>query len=762
MVQKKPAQKNPARAKPAQKKADQSRRTPIKRFGMFEGVFTPTILSILGVIMYLRLGYIVGTAGLAWTIIIILLAVSITLSTALSLSSISSNIQIGQGGVYSIISKSLGLEVGGSIGIPLYLAYVFSVSLYIFGFTEAFLYIFPAVPRLNILAGVFLLLFLSVVIDTKIAIRIQSVVLGVLILSLISIFLGGNWAGAYGAVSEIPSAPIPNFWLLFALFFPAVTGITAGIGMSGELKDPQRDIPRGMMSAILVTSAIYIVMAIWFAHSAAPDLLLSNYLIVAELARWAPLVLAGVLTATFCSALTTFIAAPRVLQALAHHKILPEGSTFFSKLSAKGEPRNAVLVTAVLVVAILLVGNLNAVAPYITIFFLGTYMMLHIVVFIEQSLGLVTFRPTVKIPKFVPLYGATISIVVMFLINPAVAMGAFVFVFSVYFWLMKQNIQTPWSDARSGLLTVFSEWSAKKIAKLQKSREHSWKPNLLLPVLRTRTLTGNFPLIRAMLYPNGSLTVLGIKLLSHKGSPVEHRQGKSTKAINRPIEEEMEDSLAQLPSIIKKFGDQGIFASETTIETDNYTDGVGISLQAMAGLVFYPNMVFLPFDVRRTDKRAIRKIFNIAEKHRAGVLLFDHHPEVGLGASTDIHLWLPQEESWDINSPKIYDLAMLVAYKLKMNWNGKIHIWMCVDKNEAKNAQRYLTRLLYIARMPENTQVHISTESFSKTITSAPHGDIHIFPLEKKLNMRKIVRIVEIAERSCLFVLDSGEENILA
>jgi len=730
---------------------------------MFEGVFTPTVLSILGVIMYLRLGYIVGMAGLAWTIVIILLAVSITFATAMSLSSISSNIRIGAGGVYSIISRSLGLEVGGSIGVPLYLAYVFSVALYVFGFAEAFLYIFPFVPRYQVLVGVFFFLILTIIFDTKVAVRVQSAVLGLIILSLVSVFFGGNWIGAAGTVSTAPLTYVPNFWVIFALFFPAVTGVTAGIGMSGELRDPQRDIPRGMMLAIAVTSVIYLAMAVWFAHSASPGDLVSNNLIVIELARWTPLIIAGILAATFSSALTTILAAPRVLQALAQNKILPIGSAFFSKFSTTGEPRNAIIITAVLLAAILSIGDLNAVAPYITIFFLVTYMMLHIVVFIEQSLGLVTFRPRVKIPKIIPLYGAIISLMVMFLINPVVAMGAFVFVFSVYYWLMKQNIETPWSDARSGLLTVFSEWSAKKIAKLQKSREHSWKPNLLLPVLRTRTLTGNFPLIRAILYPNGTMTVLGIKFTGRRKKPIEHSgrhlRGKNVKS---PKEEGMEDSLAHLPVLIEKFGDEGIFASSTTIETDNYADGVGISLQAMAGLVFYPNMIFLPFDIKNSDKRAVKKIFNVAKTHNTGVLLFDHHPEVGLGSERDIHVWIPPEEPWDINAPKVYDLAMLVAYKLKLNWDGKIHIWMSVKESEKKDAERYLKRLLYLARMPKNTEIHVSTDPFYKTLKEAPHGDIHIFPIGEELEMKKIVHVVELAQRSCLFVFDSGQENILA
>ncbi len=97
-------------------------RRPRKLFGTFSGVFTPTLLTILGVIMFLRQGWVVGNAGLLGAWLIILLAFAITAFTAFSLSSIVTNIRIGAGGAFSIISQSLGLEVGGSIGIPLYIS----------------------------------------------------------------------------------------------------------------------------------------------------------------------------------------------------------------------------------------------------------------------------------------------------------------------------------------------------------------------------------------------------------------------------------------------------------------------------------------------------------------------------------------------------------------------------------------------------------------------------------------------------------------
>ncbi|RMF59396.1 MAG: Na-K-Cl cotransporter, partial [Calditrichaeota bacterium] len=166
-----------------------SRPARVKKFGTFAGVFTPDVLTILGVIMYLRLGWVVGNAGFLGAVSIILLAKSVTICTGLSMSSITTNIRIGAGGAYSIISKSLGLEAGGSIGIPLYIAQTLSAALYIIGFTEGWLRIFPHHTPLLISSIAWMSLLTVSYISAQFAIRIQYVIMTVIGLSLVSFFL---------------------------------------------------------------------------------------------------------------------------------------------------------------------------------------------------------------------------------------------------------------------------------------------------------------------------------------------------------------------------------------------------------------------------------------------------------------------------------------------------------------------------------------------------------------------------------------------
>ncbi|OUC09004.1 hypothetical protein RY27_05595, partial [Litorilinea aerophila] len=234
-------------------------RTGKGRFGTFAGVFTPNVLTILGLILFLRTGWVVGQAGLIQALIIVLLANSITLLTGLSLSAIATSMQVRTGGNYYLISRSLGLEIGGAIGIPLYLSQAISVAFYIIGFTESL----QAIPFFadydpRLISTVLVLLFGFIAyIGADFALKIQFVVLAALTGALISFFAGG-WDSISPPALGPNYQPGVNFWVAFAVFFPAVTGITVGASMSGDLRDPGKSIPQGTLASILVTAIIYV------------------------------------------------------------------------------------------------------------------------------------------------------------------------------------------------------------------------------------------------------------------------------------------------------------------------------------------------------------------------------------------------------------------------------------------------------------------------------------------------------------------------
>jgi solute carrier family 12 sodium/potassium/chloride transporter 2 len=217
----------------------------------------------------------------------------------------------------------------------------------------------------------------------------------------------------------------------------------SGVNMSGELKNSRQNIPIGTLSAIALSTIIYIILCCWVSRAAPPQQLINNYTILVEKSRWQPLVLMGLLAATFSASLSSLVGAPRILMALAKDGVIPWGNCL-AKLSRNGEPRRALLVSAAIVLIALLLRDLNAIAPLITLFFLLTYATINLVVLIESSLGLMNFRPTLKVPFIVPLYGIIGCILAMLVIRPILSLLAIAIVFAIYLRLVslpKKSVQ---------------------------------------------------------------------------------------------------------------------------------------------------------------------------------------------------------------------------------------------------------------------------------------------------------------------------------
>ncbi|MEO0331749.1 MAG: Na-K-Cl cotransporter, partial [Bacteroidota bacterium] len=292
----------------------------IKKFGTFAGVFTPSILTILGVIMYLRLPTIVGQAGLWTTLGIVLIAHIISITTGLSVSSIATDKKVQAGGTYYMISRSLGLPIGGTLGLALFVGLSFSVSLYIIGFSESFLQYFgwPSDANAIRVAGTIALAVVTTItiISTSLALRMQFVIMAAIVLSLISILFGSHEYVPYVPyVPKITSSEGVSFMLLFGIFFPAVTGFEAGVSMSGDLRDPKKSIPKGTIWAVVVGLLSYIGLVFFFVYTVDARLLAEDNQALLKIA-WVPqLVVAGIWGATVSSALGSILGAPRILQA---------------------------------------------------------------------------------------------------------------------------------------------------------------------------------------------------------------------------------------------------------------------------------------------------------------------------------------------------------------------------------------------------------------------------------------------------------------
>ena len=452
--------------------------------GAFGGVFTPCTLTILGVIMFLRYGQVVGQSGLFLALLIVAFSKLITTVTTFSLSAISTNTKVEGGGAYFLISRSLGVEFGGAIGIIFFFAQAISVALYVIGFSEAFgNSVSSAIPPWLVASIINLVVFVCVYIGAGWTIKVQFFILGALGLSLVSFFLGAfqsfdtellkqNWGPNFPEGS--------NFFIMFALFFPAVTGIMAGANMSGDLKNPGKAIPSGTLWAILVTAVIYVGMAVALAGSRSSQAMIGDNFIVEKIAVWPILITIGVFSATLSSALGSMMGAPRILQALARDNVF-KSLTFFGVGSGKNnEPRRAILLTFAMSQIAILLADLNTIAPLITMCFMITYGLINLATFYESITRNPSFRPRFRYSHWMTaLAGAIGCIGVMLLINWKWAVFSMILMAAIHNWIGRREIEARWGDINSGLLF---ERTRKNLLKLEEQLYHpkNWRPIILV------------------------------------------------------------------------------------------------------------------------------------------------------------------------------------------------------------------------------------------------------------------------------------------
>ena len=325
---------------------------PVSKLGTFSGVFTPSVLTILGIILFLRLGYVTGAAGIGRALIILAMANAISVLTSISLSAVATNLKVKGGGDYYLISRTLGVEFGGAIGIVLFLAQAVSIAFYCIGFGEALSGMGPVAdlglsPRL-IAAIAVCFLFILAWLGADWATKFQFVVMALLAAALVSFFVGAlpQWQGDVFTANWSAPQPRQSFWVLFALFFPAVTGFTQGVSMSGDLKDPGRSLPIGTFAAVGLSILVYFGAAIVFAGVLPNAELSVDYLAMRRIAAFGFLVDAGVIAATLSSAMASFLGAPRILQSLSSDRIFPFLNPFAVGTGPTSNPRRGVLLSA--------------------------------------------------------------------------------------------------------------------------------------------------------------------------------------------------------------------------------------------------------------------------------------------------------------------------------------------------------------------------------------------------------------------------------
>ncbi len=449
------------------------------QFGTFKGVFTPSVLTILGVVMYLRFGWVLGNVGLPATLLIVTMSTAITLITGLSLSSLATNMKVRGGGAYYIISRSLGVEAGAAVGLPLFFAQALGIAFYIVGFSEAFVDVFPRYDPT--IVGVITLLALTAVayVSADLALKTQFVVMAVIGVSLVSFFLGsGQESVPATLVADLP--PRVSFWIVFAVFFPAVTGIEAGIAMSGDLRDPAKSLPRGTIAAVATGYIVYMVIPVYLSCIIRDTAVLraeSMSLVMRHVARWGVWIVLGVWAASLSSAMGALLGAPRTLQALARDRVIPR--VFGRGFGRGNDPRIATATAFGVGLIGILMGNLNVIAPVLSMFFLTSYGLLNISACLEELTAPPSWRPKFRLPWGVSLVGALGCFAAMFMINAGATFVAGAVALGVYLVMERRSLKAWWGDMRSGILMLVARNAVQALAR-RPPDERTWKPNILV------------------------------------------------------------------------------------------------------------------------------------------------------------------------------------------------------------------------------------------------------------------------------------------
>ncbi len=460
-------------------------------------VFLASVSTILGAIMFLRFGYAVGHTGLLGALLIILVGHAVTVPTALAIAEIATNRRVEGGGEYFIISRSFGTTIGGAIGISLYMSQAISVAFYMIAFAEAFrplegLYTswtgFAFDPRIISLPATVALVALVLSKGADLGVKALWGVASILGVSLAMFFLGSSPSEIRPeTVALVTDLGDPDaFMLVFAIVFPAFTGMTAGVGLSGDLANPRKSIPLGIMSATVAGMIVYVFVVVKLAVSVDSASLAEDQLIMSRIAVWGPIIPIGLACATLSSAIGSILVAPRTLQALGGDSIAPSArvnAVVSQGVGEANEPRNATLVTSVIAVLFVIMGDVNLVARIVSMFFMVTYGALCAISALEHFAARPSYRPSFRSKWYVSLTGAVMCFVLMLQMDVVYAMVA-VLVMGVLYQVIKRN-RTGVDDLAAIFQGVMTQATRYLQIRLQKTPPSDWRPSLIMITPRT-------------------------------------------------------------------------------------------------------------------------------------------------------------------------------------------------------------------------------------------------------------------------------------
>ncbi|ODQ63125.1 hypothetical protein NADFUDRAFT_84602, partial [Nadsonia fulvescens var. elongata DSM 6958] len=500
--------------------------------GTFDGVFIPTTLNVLSILMFLRFGFIIGQTGVLCTLALLVISYCIDLLTTLSISAISTNGVVRGGGAYYMISRSLGPEFGGSIGVVFYIGQVLNSGMNVVGFCEPLLYNFgrdvgvissllPVSRWWEFTYATILLVFCTVIcmIGSSVFAKTGRFLFWILLLSTLSVPLSTFFVSPFyipgidvwysglslqtlkdnlwprftsgAAGSLLPLGEPENFQNMFGIFFPATAGIFAGASMSGDLVKPSKSIPRGTLSGLLLTFISYAIVILAMGASIPRTLLYSDVQVLQRVNLSKYVILMGELSTSLFSSIVGIVGSAKLLEAIAKDNIIPGLSIFTSKPSSnpndpkkdahqsEPEPYLAIFVTYI-IAQITLFFDINAIAGFITMAFLMTFIVTNMACFLLKISSAPNFRPSFRFFSWkTALYGGLFGLVAMFFADGQKAFGMLIVLIVLFILIHYISPPKPWGDVSQGLIY---HQVRKYLLRLRQDSVKFWRPQILLLV----------------------------------------------------------------------------------------------------------------------------------------------------------------------------------------------------------------------------------------------------------------------------------------
>jgi amino acid transporter len=687
---------NAASAEPSQTDADRSPMESPKGHGFGTmPVFLAGISTILGAIMFLRFGYAVGEVGLLGAIFIIILGHAVTIPTALALAEIATNRKVEGGGEYFIISRSFGKTIGGVIGLSLYLSQAISVAFYMIAFAEAFVVLepywkanllLPYDPRFVSVPAALLLIALILKKGASLGVKALYFVCFTLVASLILFFLGQpvegyipaeqfSWTGAGTGGTA--------FFAVFAICFPAFTGMTAGVGLSGDLANPRKSIPQGTLAATLVGMLIYIAIVVKMAISAPAELLVEDQMVMARIALWGPMIYIGLAAATLSSAIGSILVAPRTLQALGGDRILPYpklNDWLTQGVGVENEPRNATLITGGLALVIILLGNVNFVAGLISMFFMVTYGAICAISFLEHFAANPSYRPSFRSRWYVSLFGALACGFMMFQMDPLYAFLAIIGMGVLYTVFNRADQQTD--DLAVMFQGAMNQATRTMQIGLQRRAQgplQDWRPSVICVNPNTFKRSEPLHFMRWLCHRHGF------------GTYLHFIQG----ALDKPNQLVRVETKKRLLTMAKE---QRSTVYVDTIVSPSMISALAQSLQMPGVSGLSNNTVLFEFSIHDpneyVDHLADMCLFSSVTQMELLVL---RHGDFHFGERKSIHIWLTWNDETNANYLILFSYILLGHPDWK---RAEIKVFAAVPRAEIEKGQNQLHSLIHEGRLP--------------------------------------------------------------